>query len=309
MHPILPKNLIEKSIEILGPEMNADNFNETRNNIWRKIESDFNNSNYKQNEIFITGKVSGSPKFLKNGGVVFQIKDTNGNSISVYSHDRDSVTNYIQLNSVVGIKGKYQMYRNSNFSSDCSLQFLAREITNLKMIRKDIKPLKDFIEMHKSKKKIKYFGKRKIRIALITSENSEAREDIRRSISKYYEVHEHFVNLYSHEEIAEKVKFLNISDYDIIMLSRGGTEKLEVFNKYEILNELFQSGKIVITALGHASFKSLSDLVADYSFDTPSAGAIILSNMRRDYEQKRNVFILVTIFISTLSYFISTLIK
>lgn len=309
MKPILPKDLIEKSVEILGPEMSSDNFNETRNKAWRKVESDFNNSNFNKATIFITGKVIGAPKFFKNGAVLFQIKDVEGNGINVYSHNKNNIKNYVQSGSVVGVKGRYQMYRNPNFSDDCTLQFLANEITNLKMIRQDIKPLAEFIGIHKPKKKIKFLGKKKIRIALITSEGSEAREDIRKSLNKYFDLHEHFVNLFNHEDISEKIRQLSGADYEIIMLSRGGTEKLEVFNNYELLNALFQSEKMIITALGHASFKSLSDLVADYSFDTPSAGALNLSNMRREYEQKRNYLVLGAVVLLSFGYLVSLILR
>jgi exodeoxyribonuclease VII large subunit len=83
----------------------------------------------------------------------------------------------------------------------------------------------------------------------------------------------------SAKEIALGVQELNdFGKIDLIIVSRGGgsTEDLWSFNEEVVVRAIYNSKIPVISAVGHQINQTLSDLVADYFVETPSAAAKII---------------------------------
>jgi len=80
-------------------------------------------------------------------------------------------------------------------------------------------------------------------------------------------------------EIISRLKELNDSRFDVIVLIRGGGSKLdlEVFNSFELAKSIASHSKPILTGIGHETDISVADLVANREFKTPSAlGAFIV---------------------------------
>ena len=77
-------------------------------------------------------------------------------------------------------------------------------------------------------------------------------------------------------EIPEKIKLANYNNEDdFIIICRGGGDlnDLKVFDDEKIVRAIIASNLPVITAIGHEINISLSDLVSDKSYKTPTAAA------------------------------------
>ena len=77
-------------------------------------------------------------------------------------------------------------------------------------------------------------------------------------------------------EIPEKIKLANYNNEDdFIIICRGGGDlnDLKVFDDEKIVRAIISSDLPVITAIGHEINISLSDLVSDKSYKTPTAAA------------------------------------
>jgi exodeoxyribonuclease VII large subunit len=72
---------------------------------------------------------------------------------------------------------------------------------------------------------------------------------------------------------------LTRSNIDLILITRGGgsAEDLLPFSDESLLRQISQSPIPIVTAIGHDTDSTLSDLVADISFPTPSAAAAAIA--------------------------------
>jgi exodeoxyribonuclease VII large subunit len=71
----------------------------------------------------------------------------------------------------------------------------------------------------------------------------------------------------------------NMEEVDVIVLTRGGgsMEDLWCFNSEELVRKIYECDKVVISAIGHQIDFTLTDFVADFRAETPTAAAEILS--------------------------------
>lgn len=89
--------------------------------------------------------------------------------------------------------------------------------------------------------------------------------------------------------IVRGIESLNRQDVDVIIVGRGGgsAEDLSAFNSEAVVRAIAASRIPVISAVGHATDKSLSDRVADVYAETPTAAAV--SATRSIPEETRNL--------------------
>ncbi|HEY0095802.1 MAG TPA: exodeoxyribonuclease VII large subunit [Archangium sp.] len=90
----------------------------------------------------------------------------------------------------------------------------------------------------------------------------------------------------SAEEVARGVERLSRTDVDVIVVTRGGGSKedLWTFNEERVARAIFASPVPVVSAIGHEIDFSISDFVADWRAPTPSAAAERLAPVLQDLE-------------------------
>ncbi|WP_257462448.1 exodeoxyribonuclease VII large subunit [Archangium lipolyticum] len=90
----------------------------------------------------------------------------------------------------------------------------------------------------------------------------------------------------SAEEVARGIERLARTDVDVIVVTRGGGSKedLWTFNEERVARAIFASPVPVVSAIGHEIDFSISDFVADWRAPTPSAAAERLAPVLSDLE-------------------------
>jgi exodeoxyribonuclease VII large subunit len=90
----------------------------------------------------------------------------------------------------------------------------------------------------------------------------------------------------SAEEVARGIERLSRTDVDVIVVTRGGGSKedLWTFNEERVARAIFASPVPVVSAIGHEIDFTISDFVADWRAPTPSAAAERLAPVLSDLE-------------------------
>ena len=233
----LPKSFFESSEVSNDPNVNIIDFHNHRNVIWRKIVDDF----YKSNNalVVISGTVVklGKPY---NNSIILTIENTENKTLSIYIKNRNIIIGEALKGSSVTIKGYFNVYKNPKLDNGV-VQMNAVEVKVSNNSKKDIKEFIDYVNKKKKKRKINISKNKKYKIALLTSKGSEAREDIKNVLDSRFTVVEYFTNLFDKSDIANQLKKLNQSDFDIIIISRCGIDMINVFDDQEVVNEIFNS--------------------------------------------------------------------
>ncbi|QTE45871.1 MULTISPECIES: exodeoxyribonuclease VII large subunit [Mucilaginibacter] len=99
--------------------------------------------------------------------------------------------------------------------------------------------------------------------------DNDIKHQLRESIA-FYQLDFHRINLSSEAEIQSTLKQLDDTGTDIIVVSRGGGENLEIFNKLNIAERAIALKGLFVTAIGHKDDVTLLQKVADKAFITPS---------------------------------------
>ena len=118
------------------------------------------------------------------------------------------------------------------------------------------------------------------KIGVVTSSSGAAFQDIRQQLRKRYPLAEVWLHPSrvqgdgAAEEIVEAIRVMNQrDDIDVLIVGRGGgsIEDLWAFNEEIVARAIFASAIPVVSAVGHETDTTISDLVADYRAPTPSA--------------------------------------
>jgi len=99
--------------------------------------------------------------------------------------------------------------------------------------------------------------------------DNDIKHQLRESIA-FYQLDFHRINLSSEAEILSTLKQLDETGTDIIVVSRGGGENLEIFNKLSTAEQAIALKAFFVTAIGHKDDVTLLQKVADKAFITPS---------------------------------------
>ncbi len=127
------------------------------------------------------------------------------------------------------------------------------------------------------KKPLPVFPKK---IGVITSETGAAIQDIRQQLQKRYPLAELLLyptlvqGEFAAAQIAAAIRALNNrTDIDVMIVGRGGgsIEDLWAFNEEIVARAIFESKIPIVSAVGHETDFTISDMVADHRSPTPSA--------------------------------------
>jgi len=80
--------------------------------------------------------------------------------------------------------------------------------------------------------------------------DNDIKHQLRESIA-FYHLNFYRINLSSESEIISAMKALDATGTEIIVISRGGGENLELFNKTSIAQTVLELKSLFVTAIGH----------------------------------------------------------
>ena len=118
------------------------------------------------------------------------------------------------------------------------------------------------------------------KIGVITSETGAAIQDIQQQLQKRYPLAELLLyptlvqGEFAAAQIAAAIRALNNrTDIDVMIVGRGGgsIEDLWAFNEEIVARAIFESKIPIVSAVGHETDFTISDMVADHRSPTPSA--------------------------------------
>ena len=136
------------------------------------------------------------------------------------------------------------------------------------------------------------------RVAIVTSKTGSVIQDIINVIERRYPNLKLIIadtrvqGNDAADSIVQSISLINdLNNIDVIILARGGgsLEDLWPFNEEIVAREIFKSKIPVISAIGHETDFTISDLVADLRAPTPSAAAEIISPEKESLNELINL--------------------
>ena len=230
--------------------------------------------------IAVRGEVS-NVKYHTSGHIYFSLKDdTTAMACVMFAGQRRGLAFSMKNGDSVVVKGSVDVYER-----DGRYQLYAREILQdgRGLLYERFLALKDRLEemgMFDAAYK-KPIPPHVRRLGIVTAPTGAAVQDIRNISLR----RNPFVQLILYpaqvqgegakESIARGLKLLDAMDLDVIIVGRGGgsLEDLWAFNEEMVARAIFECKTPVISAVGHETDVTISDLVADRRASTPSAGA------------------------------------
>ena len=185
------------------------------------------------------------------------------NGVSVSVHGRVSIYE---------VRGDMQLYGNLAQPEGVGERYLELELLKSSLEQEGL-------FLHSRKRRLPKFPKK---IGVATSPNGSVWHDIQNVISRRFPLIELVLAPTSvqggaaPQGIVQGLRLLNDrEDIDLIIIARGGgsAEELWAFNEEIVCRAIYGSKIPVISAVGHETDVTLSDLVADYRAPTPSAAA------------------------------------
>lgn len=253
--------------------------------------------------VSVMGEIS-NLKYHGSGNVFFTLKDE-GSSLSCFL-SKSALANIryeISDGMMVKVSGYVSVYlKNGSYS----LNVLELEPEGLGSLMLAFEALKEKLEKEglfdqKHKKELPRSPKQ---IAVITSETGAAVRDIIKIIRQKDKLVEIIIvpslvqGPSASADLAAALNIVNtkLPETDVIIIGRGGgsLEELWPFNEEILVRAIFDSKIPVISAVGHETDLSLSDLVADRRAATPSEAAdmavIDLNELINDHRNKLGLF-------------------
>ena len=252
---------------------------ELNNQINTLVESNFSN-------ILVKGEISQLTKH-PNGHMYFNIKDESATlPCAMFYYDK-KLTNYIpNVGDKVLVEGKSSFWVKGG-----SLKFLVNKISlagqgdlwaKFEALKKEL--LKKGLFDLKHKKKLPKYPQK---IGLITSISGSVIKDILDVIqrnSPFLKIVVRDCRMQGNEAVFDLIEAIDDFhaakiDIDIIIIARGGgsLEDLWCFNNEQLAYKIYQSTIPIISAIGHETDTTISDLVSDKRAGTPSIAAEIIT--------------------------------
>lgn len=258
--------------------------------------------------VTVTGEVS-NLKYHSSGHVYFSLKDEHSTlrcflAASMVPRVRYELTDGMELI----VSGSVTVYRAGGIYS---LQVTGVEVAGQGELAAAFEALKRKLQAEglfdaSQKKPIPAFPRC---VAVVTSETGAAIRDILKIITS----RNHVTNVLivpvtvqgpkAAPEICHALQMLNMEhpEVDTILLGRGGgsAEDLWAFNEESVARAISQSVIPIISAVGHETDVSISDFVADYRAETPTAAAVaavpdtnVLNQQLNDWKQSMDTGVL-----------------
>ena len=252
---------------------------ELNNQINNLVESKFSN-------LLVKGEISQLTKH-PNGHMYFNIKDESATlPCAMFYYDK-KLTNYIpNIGDKVVLEGKSSFWVKGG-----SLKFLANKISlagqgdlwaKFEALKKDLLEKGLFDQQHK-----KTLPKYPQKIGLITSISGSVIKDILdviRRNSPYLKIVVRDCRMQGDEAVDDLIEAIDNfhhsnTNVDVIIIARGGgsLEDLWCFNSEKLAYKIYKSTIPIISAIGHETDTTISDLVSDKRAGTPSIAAEIVA--------------------------------
>lgn len=229
--------------------------------------------------VWVKGQVSNLSR-PASGHIYFTLKDENSNIKSVAFRSSASRLQFVPRDGdEVLVQGRINIYA---ASSEYQIIVNTIEPLGIGALQRAFEELKQklsdeglFDAAHK--KTLPMFPKK---IGVITSETGAAIQDIQQQLQKRYPLAELLLyptlvqGEYAAAQIAHAVRAMNSRiDIDVLIIGRGGgsLEDLWAFNEEIVARAIFDSKIPVVSAVGHETDFTISDMVADHRSPTPSA--------------------------------------
>lgn len=241
----------------------------------------------------IKGEIS-NLKFHKEGNIYFSIKESDCKmNCIIFSSTEIPIESLKDGNKVV-ISGRLNYYKKDG-STTIFVKSLEQE--GLGELYKKFLELKSELEekgLFDSiwKKEIPKYPKK---IGIVTSPTGAVIQDIKKVIERRnpsVEVYLYPVSVQgekSIQEICEGIEYFNKNlKVDTLILARGGgsLEEMWSFNEKEVAMSIFESQIPIISAIGHETDYTISDLVSDLRASTPSVAAELAVMDMKDMRQR-----------------------
>jgi len=241
-------------------------------------------------EIWVEGEIS---NFIhhSSGHMYFTLKDSNSEIRCVMFKGNNQFLRFRPENgmkvillgriSVYAPRGQYQLVVNRMDPAGIGTLFLAFEALKKQLASEGL-----FSEKHK--KELPPVPKR---IGLITSKTGAAVQDMFQVFKRrapYVELVLRPTLVQGDEAAGNLVDALDemdrFGDVDIIIIGRGGgsLEDLWPFNEEIVARKIFECSTPIISAVGHETDTTISDMVSDLRAPTPSAAAELAATSRED---------------------------
>ncbi|MDE0683947.1 MAG: exodeoxyribonuclease VII large subunit [Candidatus Poribacteria bacterium] len=229
--------------------------------------------------VWVQGQVSNYSR-SGAGHVYFTLKDTNSQiSVAIFRNSASRLRFTLKDGDEVIVQGQLGLYATRG-----QYQIIGQNVepVGIGALQRAFEALKQqladeglFDDIHK-----KTLPKFPQKIGVITSATGAAFQDICEQLRKRYPVAEVLLHPSlvqgdgAAQEIADALQAMNQrDDIDVLIVGRGGgsIEDLWSFNEEGVARAIFASTIPVVSAVGHETDYTISDMVADHRAPTPSA--------------------------------------
>ena len=231
--------------------------------------------------IFVSGEISGFTNHAKTGHFYFTLKDSESAVKAVMFRSYAEKLQFAPKNGMKVIAsadvrvferdGVYQLYVSDMQPDGLGAMYIAFNQLKEKLLKEGI-----FDEAHK-----KPLPEMPQKIGIITSLDAAALKDMLNILSRRYPVAEVTVfpalvqGANAPESLCGAIRYADSQALDLLICGRGGgsPEDLAAFNDEALARCIYNCRTPIISAVGHETDTSISDLAADLRAPTPSAAA------------------------------------
>lgn len=231
--------------------------------------------------ILVSGEISNFTNHARTGHLYFTLKDNETSIKAVMFSNMASRLNFVPKNGMRVIvsanvqvyerDGAYQLYVNDMQHDGIGAMYLAVEQLKEKLLYEGL-----FDEAHKNP--LPEFPNK---IGIITSLDAAALQDMLNIISRRYPIAEVTIfpalvqGINAPASLCKAVERADNSGMDLLICGRGGgsLEDLMAFNDEQLARVIYNCNTPIISAVGHETDTTISDLTADLRAPTPSAAA------------------------------------